>query len=70
MKKKRAIPSYEDLNEEQFQAYVQQQQQKISQLLDERKELEKELSELSARKAYLNEISEENKRLLSRKSLL
>ena len=69
MKKKREIPAYEDLNEEQFQAYVQQQQQKISQLLDERKELAKELSELSARKAYLDEISKENKRLLSRKKL-
>jgi len=69
MKKKREIPAYEDLNEEQFQAYVQQQQEKISQLLDERKELAKELSELSARKAYLDEISKENKRLLSGKKL-
>ena len=69
MKKKREIPAYEDLNEEQFQAYVLQQQEKISQLLDERKELAKELSELSARKAYLDEISKENKRLLSGKKL-
>jgi len=48
------IPDFEGLTKEEYDALVATLQQRIEQLQAEREEDEKELAELSARKAYLD----------------
>lgn len=50
------IPGFKEMTKEKYYAMVSQFQQRIEQLEAMREEDEKELAELSARKAYLDEI--------------
>lgn len=54
MNKLPAIPDFQGLTREEYYALVARLQQRIEQLQRERQEDEKELAELSARKAYLD----------------
>jgi hypothetical protein len=54
MNKLPAIPDFQGLTKEEYYALVATLQQRIEQLQREREDDEKELAELSARKAYLD----------------
>lgn len=51
------IPDFQGLTKEEYEALVSNLQQRIEQLEAGRKEDENELADLSARKAYLDEIN-------------
>ena len=70
MNKKEKIPGFEGLTEEEYYAIVAKLKQQISQLEIEHEQNQKTIAGLSARKAYLDEIKEENDRFFKRKSLL
>ena len=70
MNKKEKIPGFEGLTEEEYYAIVAKLKQQISQLEIEHEQNQKTIAGLSARKAYLDEIKEENDRFFRRKSLL
>jgi hypothetical protein len=57
MNKLPVVPDFQGLTKEEYYALVATLQQRIEQLQAEKKEDEKELSDLSARKAYLDEIN-------------
>jgi cell division septum initiation protein DivIVA len=54
MNKLPAFPDFQGLTKEEYDALVATLQQRIEQLHAEKKENEKELADLSARKAYLD----------------
>ena len=54
---------------EDLQELLFERDQKIQELKNEQQQDQNTLAEYSARKAYLDEIIEQNKQLLSRKSL-
>lgn len=70
MNKKEKIPGFEGLTEEAYYALAAKLQQQIRQLETEREQHQKTIAGLSARRAYLDEIKEENDRFFKRKSLL
>jgi len=55
MNKLPVVPDFQGLTKEEYDALVTTLQQRIEQLQAEKKENEKELADLSARKAYLDE---------------
>ncbi|TQM51268.1 hypothetical protein BDE36_3547 [Arcticibacter tournemirensis] len=70
MKKKRKLPRFKDLTPEEYQKVMEGLKGEIDYLKNENEQLQNELSDLSARKAFLNEIDEQNERLLRGKNLL
>lgn len=70
MKKKRKLPRFKDLTPEEYQKVMEGLKGEIDYLKNENEQLQNELSNLSARKAFLNEIDEQNERLLRGKNLL
>lgn len=70
MKKKGKLPRFKDLTPEEYQKVMEGLKGEIDYLKNENEQLQNELSDLSARKAFLNEIDEQNERLLRGKNLL
>lgn len=70
MKKKRKLPRFEDLTPEEYQKLTSELKSELERLENRNEQMQNEISDLSARKAYLEEISEQNERLLKGKKLL
>lgn len=70
MKKKRKLPRFEDLTPEEYQKVTSELKSELERLENRNEQMQSEISDLSARKAYLEEISEQNERLLKGKKLL
>lgn len=70
MKKKRKLPRFEDLTPEEYQKVTSELKSELERLENRNEQMQDEISDLSARKAYLEEISEQNERLLKGKKLL
>lgn len=70
MKKKRKLPRFEDLTPEEYQKVMSELKSELERLESRNEQMQNEISDLSARKAYLEEISEQNERLLKGKKLL
>ena len=70
MKKKRKLPRFEDLTPEEYQKLTSELKSELERLENRNEQMQNEISDLSARKAYLEEISEQNERLLKSKKLL
>lgn len=70
MKKKRKLPRFEDLTPEEYQKLTSELKSEMERLETRNEQMQDEISDLSARKAYLEEISEQNERLLKGKKLL
>lgn len=69
MKKNKKTP-YHQLSAAECLKLLEDRDRQIAELENRRLEQQKELSELSARKAFLDEINEQNERLLQGKNLL
>lgn len=70
MKKKRKLPRFKDLTPEEYQKLTSELKSELERLENRNEQMQNEISDLSARKAYLEEISEQNERLLKGKKLL